>query len=364
MRTLVIAPNWIGDALMAQALLMRLREANPQQNIVVVGPAHVTPVFAAMPEVDGVISDNFAHGKLHWRARLALARTLRAEKFDRVFVLPNSLKSALVPWLAGIPLRIGYVGELRLGLLNRRLPKPPRDMPMVQRYVALAALANADLTQAVQTTPGTTPRPSLTIKRQQIIAAYRKFGYATLSDDQSSDLAEVLPYCVAFCPGAEYGPAKRWPAAYFAELAQRLLARNGATRIMILGGPGDRAIADEIKQLAGADARIQVLAGETRLDEALALIAGAAQVVSNDSGLMHVAAALDRPQVALFGSSDPRHTPPLSERAQVLWLHLSCSPCFARTCPLGHLRCLNDLLPAQVEAAITSPPPTPQTLDN
>ncbi len=362
MRTLVIAPNWIGDALMAQALLIRLRDSTPRQTIVVVGPAHVTPVFAAMPEVDRVISDNFAHGKLHWRARLALARTLRAEKFDRAFVLPNSLKSALVPWLAGIPVRIGYVGELRVGVLNRRLSKPPRDMAMVQRYLALAYIGSPAEPQSTQITQ-TTPRPRLTIDRRQVIAAYRKFGYVDLVAEESSDLAEALPHCVAFCPGAEYGPAKRWPAAHFADLAQRLLKRNATTRIMLLGGSGDRAIADEIKQLAGADARIQVLAGETKLDEALALIAGAAQVVSNDSGLMHVAAALDRPQVALFGSSDPRHTPPLSERAQVLWLHLPCSPCFARTCPLGHLRCLNDLLPSQVETAISSLPRTPQILD-
>lgn len=343
MRTLIIAPNWIGDALMAQPLLALLRRADPGQTIVAMAPSWVAPVLEAMPEVDRVIPTALAHGTLQWRARLAFARQLRQERYDRVFVLPNSLKSALIPWLAGIPERFGYRGEARYGLLNRRLTPPDPAVPMVARYAALAGLL-------IDTLPATLPEPRLTLPQDQIAPVLQKFGL-----DASRPL-------IALCPGAEYGPAKRWPVAHFARLANQIHETDPTSQVILLGGPGDRADAEAICAAAhaardvstNATPTIRQLAGSTSLPEALALIAASSAVVSNDSGLMHVAAALGKPQVALFGSSDPRHTPPLSAKAQILWLQLECSPCFERVCPLGHLRCLNELTPDRAAAALRS----------
>jgi heptosyltransferase II len=329
MKTLVVAPNWIGDALMAQPLLSLLKTADPGETIVALAPRWVAPVLAAMPEVDDVIGTNLAHGKLQWRERRAFARTLADRGFDRAFVLPNSAKSALIPWLARIPQRIGYVGEWRRGLVNRRLPKPASELPMVARYAALAGLVGLSV-------PATLPNPHLVVADADVTAVRARFGFAAGDE------------LVALCPGAEYGPAKRWPADHFAALAKRMLDDSPRARVLLMGGAGDRAIVDEIAAGAGAPDRVHRLAGQTSLTEAIALIAASSNVVSNDSGLMHVAAALGRPQVAIFGSSDPRHTPPLSTRARVLWLHLDCSPCFQRICPLGHLNCLKQISADQV----------------
>jgi heptosyltransferase II len=303
-RTLVVAPNWIGDALMAQPLLSRLKDAGA--NIEVLAPEWVAAVLRRMPEVDHVIAIPYRHGALQLGERWRLSRAVAARGYDRAIVLPNSWKSALVPFLAGIPQRAGYVGELRYGLLNSTLPNSKSPMP--QHYARLAGPLEGPL-----------PPPRLAVSTAEIAEAQNRFGLAA-------------PY-VVLCPGAEYGPAKRWP--YFKELAERM-----SMPCVVLGSASDRDAAAGIR---GKD-----LAGRTTLDEAIRLIAGAAVVVSNDSGLMHVAAALGRPQVALFGSSSPEHTPPASANARVLWLRLECSPCFARECPLGHFRCMKEISVDQV----------------
>ena len=368
MKTLVIAPNWIGDALMAQPLLTLLKGVDsPQsdsqsgslpgaQQIVALAPRWVAPVLDAMPEVDAVIATDLAHGALQWSARRALAKQIAMQGFDRAFVLPNSFKSALIPWLARIPQRIGYLGEGRYGLVNRRADGPAASLAMSARYAALATVAGAALkTSLPAQLPAALPLPRLIVDDAAIAAVRARFGFA----------ADEL---IALCPGAEYGPAKRWPADHFASLARSLIATRPNAHVLLLGGKGDRPIADEIVAKAtGAIAlnRLHNLAGATDLAEAIALIAASAQVVSNDSGLMHVAAALARPQVAIFGSSDPRHTPPLSARAKTLWLHLDCSPCFERTCPLGHLNCLVGIAPQRVldsmqnGSVLDSTPPLP-----
>lgn len=290
---------------MAQPLFIRLKESGVTLHLL--APDWVAPVVRRMPEVDEVIAVPFRHGALDLRARWRLARMLGRRDYGRAIVLPNSWKSALVPFLAGIPRRAGYVGELRYGLLNSTLPNTKAPMPL--HY---ARLAGGDPASPL-------PQPRLQVSREEISEAQKKFGISG-------------PYAV-LCPGAEYGPAKRWP--YFKELAGRM-----GMPAVILGSRNDREAAAGIP---GKD-----LAGRTTLDEAIALIAGAAAVVSNDSGLMHVAAALGRPQVALFGSSSPEHTPPASSKARVLWLRLECSPCFARECPLGHFRCMKEISVEQV----------------
>ena len=336
MKTLVVAPNWIGDALMAQPLLTLLKAADPIPRIVALAPRWVAPVLDAMPEVDEVIETDLAHGALQWPARRALAKDLSTRRFDRAFILPNSFKAALIPWLARIPVRIGYRGEMRYLLVNRRAGKPAASLAMSARYAALARMAGI---AAERTLPASLPAPRLVVEAAAIAAARARFGF-----DATAEL-------IALCPGAEFGPAKRWPAGHFAALARSLLAERPEAHVLLLGGKGDQAIAEAIvadATIPGASDRLHNLAGATDLAEAIALIAASIEVVSNDSGLMHVAAALARPQVAIFGSSDPRHTPPLSPRAKTLWLHLDCSPCFERTCPLGHLNCLVGITPEQV----------------
>jgi heptosyltransferase-2 len=306
-RLLVVAPNWIGDALMAQPLLARLRERLPQARLDVLAPSWVAPVVRRMPEASGVIETAFEHGKLRLRERWRLGRTLKALGYDQAIVLPNTWKSALLPFFADIPIRSGYVGESRYGLLNLRYQEQREREPMALHYARLAAAPGAEI-------PLPLPEPQLAVDAQAAQRTRERLGIAG-------------PYA-AFCPGAEYGPAKRWP--YFRELAERM-----PLPVLLLGSARER------EQAAGIRGRN--LAGETTLEEVIELLAGAQLVVSNDSGLMHVAAALGRPQVALFGSSSPRHTPPLSAKARVVWLGIDCSPCYARVCPLGHFRCMQEL---------------------
>jgi heptosyltransferase II len=341
MRILIIAPNWIGDAVMSQPLLALLKAQDPTGRIEVLAPGATAPVYQAMPEVAEVLSAQNISGKLQLRMRWRLGRLLARRKFDRCYVLPNSAKSALAPWFARIPQRIGHRGEARVGLLNKRHdPRPARQrlpgeegrvertlrMPMVEHYAQLAFAPGAAL-------PGAVADPILAVPAGRQIEVREKFG-----------IHNQGPVMV-LCPGAEYGPAKRWPPRHFAALAVLMRERWPNTQVLMLGSAKERPLATEIAALSGQPLRN--LCGETSLPEALALIALAHGVVSNDSGLMHVAAALRRPQVALFGSSDPRHTPPRSPLAQIQWLELACSPCFERQCPLGHLDCLNKLTPAR-----------------
>ena len=312
-RILVVAPNWIGDALMAQPLLARLREKRPGVKLDVLAPDWVAPVARRMPEVDEVIPVPFRHGSLQLGSRWRLGRSLK-NRYAEAIVLPNSWKSALVPFLAHIPVRSGYVGESRYGLLNRLYRRPDRRMR--EHYARLAEAPGEE-------PPHELSRPCLTVDRGQVIATVRKFNVPQ-------------PYAV-LCPGAEYGPAKRWP--YFADLAKRL-----PMPAVLLGSRNDASAA------AGVEGTN--LVGKTSLDEAIDLIAGAEYVVTNDSGLMHVAAALGRPLVALFGSSSPEKTPPQSDRARVLWLRPECSPCFQRECPLGHFRCMREMTVDQVLAEV------------
>ena len=305
-RILAVAPNWIGDALMAQPLLSRLRRKDPQARLDVLAPQWVAPVARRMPEVDEVIAVPFRHGALQLGARWRLARELRARGYDRAIVLPNSWKSALVPFFAGIPVRTGYAGESRYLLLTERYRKDPAAS-MALHYARLAEPATSVCDEPLE-------NPHLTATAQEVESVKRRHG--------------IHGRFIVFCPGAEYGPAKRWP--YFAALSERLQAQT-----VILGSANDREAARDI---LGRN-----LVGKTTLDEAIALIAGADYVVTNDSGLMHVAAALGRPQIALFGSSSPKHTPPLSAAARVMWLGVECSPCFQRVCPLGHFRCMREM---------------------
>lgn len=326
-RSLVIAPQWIGDAVMSEPLLATL--AARGETLTVAALPWVSPVYAAMPQVSRVIDLPFAHGRLDWSARRRVARGMRGQ-FEAAYVLPNSIKSALIPFLAGIPRRVGYRGEGRVLLLNERLPNPAGRPPMVAFYSALAGTA----------APGGHPR--------------LRFDEATRSAAVTKAGLQSKGY-FAFAPGAEYGPAKCWPAEHYAELARGLHARHGLP-IILLGSGKEAPLCERISAMApGA---CLVLAGTTSLQDAMALIADSRGMVSNDSGLMHVAAAFGLPQVAVFGSTSPEHTPPLNAKAKVLWLKeelgLECMPCFERTCRFGHTRCLVEVKASRVEAALES----------
>ena len=329
MKALIVAPAWIGDSIMAQPLFARLHAKHPGLQLDALAPRWVAPVLQRMAEIDQIIDSPFGHGQLVWRARWQLGRELAARRYDAVYVLPNSLKSALVPFMAGIPQRIGFTGESRYGLINVRHHLNKTALPlMVERFAQLAEAPGSPL-----------PRP-LSQPKIRSTAAEQQKTLSELGLERPNRL-------VAFCPGAEYGPAKRWPAAHFATLAQKLAAQGCA--IWLFGSPKDHAVAEEIAQLAPGLCRN--LCGATSLGQAVDLLAMADLVVCNDSGLMHVAAALDRPLVTLYGSSSPGFTPPLSNQADILSLQLACSPCFKRDCPLGHLDCLNKLTPEMVLSA-------------
>jgi heptosyltransferase-2 len=329
LRVLVIAPHWVGDAVMSLGLLQRLCEINPRLELSVLCSTVVAAVYRSSPLINEVLEAPFAHGQFQWVLRWQLARRLSKHCFDVAYILPNSFKTALTPFLANIPVRIGYGGEGRWALLTKALPKPNKNNkpPMLDWYGRLC-----------DEWVSASSLPVLKVADSRIQSFRQRWG--------------LTGKYLAVAPGAEYGPAKRWPSRYFAGVIEAILKRNvrGITEVVLLGGAKDLDAAQQVRGALSAEwqSSVHILVAQTSLDEAIACIAGTELVLTNDSGLMHVAAALNKPLHAVFGSSDPTHTPPLSKYAVVHYLGLECSPCFARECPLGHTRCLNDLTPETI----------------
>lgn len=330
MKTLIIGPAWIGDMVMSQSLYITLKKQQPDMQLHVMAPRWCLPLLSRMPEIDNAIEMPLGHGALQLHTRWKLGRELKKQQYQHAIILPNSFKSALIPLFACIPKRTGWKGECRYGLLNDlRLNKNAFPL-MVERYLALAYTFNkinssADLE--------TIPYPQLRIDYQLQQETIAKLG---------------LPYTkpiLGLCPGAEFGPAKRWPEKYYAEIAERWIKTGG--QVWIFGSHKDLLIANLILQNLpiSQQSSCYLLAGKTSLEEAIDLLAACTKVISNDSGLMHITAAVKTPLLAIYGSTSLEYTPPLTDTVQIAHTDISCRPCFNRECPLKHLDCLNKLEP-------------------
>jgi len=322
-KILIIGPSWIGDMVMAQSLFKALKADNPEVSIDVLALAWTRPLLERMPEVNKAITMPINHGVFGWNMRKQLGHELRKESYDQAIILPNSWKSALIPWFADIPIRTGWRGEMRYGLVNdiRTLDKLTLPM-MVQRYVSLAYPASQS-----------NIAPSYPIPLMVAESVSAEFQIER-SDEQSR---------LILCPGAEFGPAKQWPASHFAELASTHLEQGW--QLLILGSEADKKISDEITKHISSKHIDSVfnLCGKTALSDAIDLLGTADLVVSNDSGLMHITAALQQNLTVIYGPTSPSFTPPLAPNSHVVQLDVECGPCFQKTCPESHHKCMRDL---------------------
>lgn len=330
-KILVLGPAWVGDMVLAQSLFKTLKSKNPDCIIDVAAPAWTLPLIERMPEVNKGIALPFQHGQFALFERMKFGKSLRHEAYTQAIILTNSFKSAILPFAANIPQRTSFLGEMRYGLINDIRPLDKTKLPRtVDRFVTLGLPPKTAL-------PANIPNPSLIADAKNALNTLQRLGL-------EKPMAKVL----GLCPGAEYGEAKRWPAEYYAEVARDALSKGW--QVWLFGSDKDIPVTSAINQMT--DNQCLDLGGKTKLGEAIDLMSLCDAVVSNDSGLMHVAAALDKKLVAIYGSSDPHHTPPMSSKAVVEYLALECSPCFQRECPLQHLNCLKHIHPIQVTARL------------
>ncbi|MEH6454251.1 MAG: lipopolysaccharide heptosyltransferase II [Psychromonas sp.] len=337
MKILIIGPSWVGDMVMSQTLYIELKKLHPHASIDVLAPAWCKPILERMPEINEAIEMPLGHGDFAFFTRRSLGKSLIAENYDQAFILTNSAKSALIPFFAKISKRTGWKGESRYGLINDMRKNRKSFNLMIERYVALAykkekMTGSGCLTEL--------PKPSLNIdkvKQQQALDAF------------SLDRKRPI---IGLCPGAEFGPAKRWPTEHFASIANTLIGKG--YQVWLFGSAKDNEVTQAIKDSLNQEqqAHCSNLAGSTSLIEAIDLMAACNIVVSNDSGLMHIAAAVGCKVVALYGSTSPGYTPPLSDTVEILHTDIECRPCFKRICPLEHMKCLKELTPDLVINAI------------
>ena len=345
---------------MTEPMVRALSSAGHKVTVAVL--PHIAPVYRSMSCVDKVLEWSFNRKELQIVKRWQIANSIKGQ-FDNAVICPNSFKNALIPFFSSIKNRVGYKGELRGFLLSTTIPNPDKtdrgSMVNFYKKIALNAIKNTenifrknylepnyseslkeplqglDPVHTLLSSPEETPLLTLDAKNLE----------NTLNDFRLAKMS----YSV-LAPGAEYGSAKRWPIEYFAQLAINMSL--GGSKIVLMGSHSDVQECLQIEKVCKSrSVEVTNLSGQTDLTQAIALIGGSNGVISNDSGLMHIAAALKRPQVAIFGSSSPLHTPPLNKLAKVLWLSLECSPCFKRICPLGHLNCLKNITVAEVERA-------------
>lgn len=329
-KILIIGPSWVGDMVLAHSLFQVLKQRNPDVVIDVAAPAWTLPLLERMPEVNRGIALPFKHGQFALLQRIKFGRALKSQQYTQAILLVNSFKSAILPFAAGIPIRTGFLGEMRYGLLNdiRQLDKNklPRT---VDRFVALADVSGQK--------PAAPPNPRLIANHEHALRVLSEHQLPTIS-------GKIL----GLCPGAEYGEAKRWPAEYYAQVAKTAIDKGWT--VWLFGSNKDLPVTTKIQHLT--QNRCIDWGGKTSLGEAIDLMSLCDTVISNDSGLMHVAAALDKKLIAIYGSSDPHHTPPMHPQAVIEYLGLECSPCFKRACPLKgeqqKLACLIQIKPDNI----------------
>jgi heptosyltransferase-2 len=356
-RILIRGVNWLGDAIMTTPALSRLRERFPRAQIILLTPEKLADLWQRSPSLDSVLT--FSAGEGPW----AIGRRLRQTRAELGLVLPNSPRSALELRLAGIPERIGYSQPWRDWWLTRALPRRPgrvltrkrsvreiknllqpgaqnlrqphsTDQHQLHEYLQLVAALGADPNPVA---------PCIHVAEEEMILTARKFGLP------APDLA--CPF-VGLNPGAEYGPAKRWPTDRFIAVANRVQTATPC-RWLLFGGRGDLNLADEIAR-AVAPSKLINLAGKTSLRELCALLKLCRLLLTNDTGPMHLAAAVGTPVVALFGSTSPELTGPglpADPRHQSLRSNAACSPCFRRECPID-FRCMTGISPEIVAEAV------------
>lgn len=339
-KILIIGPAWVGDMVMSQSLYITLSNIYPNSSIDVLAPKWSQPLIERMPQVDRSIEMPIGHGCLNFHGRYKLGRDLKANQYTHAYVLPNSAKSALIPVFAQIPNRIGWKGEFRYGLINDLRNNKSSFQYMVERYVALAYPASKMISSESLGRLKSIPYPKLNIdlvKQKNILDKFKIIGSNN----------------IGICPGAEFGPAKKWPEKHYAKVAQHAIELG--KNVILFGSDKDFSTCEKIKSFVDEDFRSNVYncAGKTSLIEAVDLLAACKTVVSNDSGLMHIAAAVGSEVIGIYGSTSPNYTPPLSERTHIINIEVPCGPCFKRECPLGHLDCLNKLTPDLVTSFIS-----------
>lgn len=316
---LIRSPNWLGDACMAFPMVRAIKRGRPDMKITVLGPDKLEELWLSMPEVSRYIAKP---AKERW---FAVARRIKATgvHFDAAVLCTNSTRSTLEIWLAGIPRRVGYKGSFRVKLLNQVIREPATGgakQHHAHRYLHIAKQIGADVDQ-----PG-------------------------LWDAGSPPASTEGTIRVGVCAGAEYGPAKRWPLERFAEVVNQISARHAQFRWELFGAPGEKEMGEKLSGMLQAPHENFV--GKTRLSELIAKLRQCQLLLTNDTGTMHLAAALGIPTVSIFGSTCPIETGPLGDRHTVIQHKVPCSPCFERECPFGHYECMTKITPEEVAAAV------------
>ena len=300
MKILVVGPSWVGDSVMAQTLYKRIKKELPSSQIDVISPHWSLALLERMPEVCKKIVSPFSHGETKLFERYKLGQGLKKENYDRAIILTNSLKSSLIPYFARIGVRTGWLGEFRYGLINDiRSSKKLKKSLMVEKF---AALSLYEENYSIE---------NLTFPELEINFANQRNFLEEFSIDYSKNT-------MAICPGAEFGPSKRWPAEYYAEIAKFYV--NEGWNVLCIGSKNDEDIGmgiGSLNNLRSNESFINLI-GKTSLQDAIDILAFTEKVVTNDSGLMHIAAAVKTPLVALYGPSSPEYTPPLISKKKIL----------------------------------------------
>ncbi len=328
-RILVVGPAWIGDMVLAQSLYKSLKQHDFAVEIDVVTPAWSRALLNRMPEVSRAIEMPAGHGELRLRARYQLGRRLRERDYRQAIILPRSLKAALLPFFAAVPVRTGFLGEMRYGLINDLRALDKEAMPKIVTCFVFLGRPRGAPPHGLEL-----PTPALTVDQDNRDVCLKRL-------DLKKDTR-----LLALMPGAAFGRSKQWPPGHFADVARRY-AGDG-WQVWIFGSAADHALGERIIEISGKIPRIVNLCGRTTLEEVIDLMALADLAVTNDSGLMHIAAAVGCPLVAVYGSTSPAYTPPMIARSKCLWRNLECSPCWSRTCRYGHYRCLAEISPDEV----------------